>query len=142
MGLLKEFKDFALKGNVIDMAVGVIIGSAFTAVVSGVVENILTPIVTVATGGMSISDWAEAFPTYAGNLVGEIVSFLLTALCLFLIVKGIKAAETKAAAIAAAARGEAPAEPPAPTTKVCPFCHSEIHIDATRCPHCTSELSE
>lgn len=139
MGLLKEFKDFALKGNVIDMAVGVIIGSAFTAVVSGVVDNILTPIVTVVTGGMSFSDWTAAVPNYGSNLVGEIVSFLLTALCLFLIVKAIKTAEKKAADIKAAVSGEKPEEP-APTTKDCPFCHSEIHIDATRCPHCTSEL--
>lgn len=139
MGLVKEFKDFALKGNVIDMAVGIIIGGAFTTVVSGVVENVLTPIVQVVTGGMSLAEWKEALPKYGGNLVGEIVTFFITALCLFLIIKAIRTAETKAAEIAAALtkKGE---EAPAPVTKVCPYCKSEIPVEAVKCAYCTSNV--
>ena len=139
MGLIKEFKDFALKGNVIDMAVGVIIGGAFTSVVSGVVDNILTPIVSMVTGGMSLNAWLDAVPSYFSNLVGAVVTFLITALCLFLIVKAIRTAEAKTAALAAAITKKEET-PPAPTTKVCPYCKSEIPIDAVKCAHCTSEV--
>lgn len=139
MGLIKEFKDFALKGNVIDMAVGIIIGGAFTTVVSGVVENILTPIVQVVTGGLPFDDWKASLPVYGSNVVGEIVTFLITALCLFLIIKAIHTAETKAAAIAAAITKKEE-EAPAPTTKICPFCKSEINIEAVKCAHCASEV--
>ncbi len=140
MGFLKEFKDFALKGNVMDMAVGVIIGGAFTAVVTNVTTSILQPIIGVVMGATTVEDWAHALPTYGSLLVTSIINFLITALVLFLIIKGIRAAEAKAAAIAAAATGKKEEEPAAPTTKICPFCKSEIPVDAVRCAHCTSNL--
>lgn len=140
MGLIKEFKDFALKGNVIDMAVGIIIGGAFTSVVTGVVDNIFTPIVGIVTGSTTFEAWKEAFPGYTSALIGEIINFLIVALCLFLIIKAIKTAETKAAAVAAKATGKEAAPAPAPTTKVCPYCKSEIPVDAVKCAHCTSDV--
>ncbi len=125
---LNEFKDFALKGNVLELAVAVILGGAFGKVVTAVVEIFLNPIL-------------EALPKmdgggtgFAGSLISfaaVVVEFLLTALILFLIIKAFnKAKDLKK-------KEEAPAEP---TTKKCPFCQSEIDIKATRCPHCTSEL--
>lgn len=139
MGLLKEFKDFAFKGNVMDMSVGVIIGGAFTAVVSGVTDNILNPIVQLALkhSPEEFEAWEKALPGYVSSLVSAIVTFLLTALVLFFIIKGLNAAGAKAAAIAARGKEEAP---PAPTTKICPYCKSEIPIDAVKCCHCTSEV--
>ena len=127
---LNEFKDFALKGNVLELAVAVILGGAFGKVVTAVVEIFLNPIL-------------EALPKmdgggtgFAGSLISfaaVVVEFLLTALILFLIIKAFnKAKDLKK-------KEEAPAEP---TTKKCPFCQSEIDIKATRCPHCTSELKE
>ena len=127
---LNEFKDFALKGNVLELAVAVILGGAFGKVVTAVVEIFLNPIL-------------EALPKmdgggtgFAGSLISfaaVVVEFLLTALILFLIIKAFnKAKDLKK-------KEEAPAEP---TTKKCPFCQSEIDIKATRCPHCTSEIKE
>lgn len=137
MGLLKEFKDFAFKGNVIDMAVGVIIGGAFTSVVSGITENILQPIVTLALDHSAdgLEAWKNSIPASVGALTSSIVTFLLTALVLFLMIKGIRTAEEKAAALTH--KDEAA---PAPTTKVCPYCKSEIPIDAVKCCHCTSDV--
>ena len=128
--LLKEFKDFAVKGNVLDLAVAVILGGAFNKVVTAVVEIFLTPILealpTMENGGTG----------FVGSLISfaaVVVEFILTALILFLIIKAMnKAKDLKK-------KEEAPA---APTTKKCPFCQSEIDIKATRCPHCTSELKE
>lgn len=139
MGLLKEFKDFAFKGNVMDMSVGVIIGGAFTAVVSGVTDNILNPIVQLVLKHTpeELEAWEKALPTYVGSLVSAIVTFLLTALVLFLIIKGINTASAKAAALASRSKED---EPAAPTTKVCPYCKSEIPVDAVKCCHCTSDV--
>ena len=137
MGLIKEFKEFAFKGNVLDMAVGVIIGGAFTAVVQGVVTNILNPIVQLIMDHSSegMTEWKAALPGNVSALISAIISFLITAMVLFLIIKGIKTAEAKAAAIS---KKDEPA--PAPTTKVCPYCKSEIPIDAVKCAHCTSDV--
>ena len=125
--LLKEFKDFAVKGNVVDMAVGVTIGAAFGKVVTSFIEIFLNPILeklTLEGGGEGI----------VGSLVrfaAVILEFILIAFFLFLVVKAFnKARDLKK-------KEEAPA---APTTKKCPFCQTEIDIQATRCPHCTSEL--
>lgn len=139
MGLIKEFKDFAFKGNVMDMAVGVIIGGAFTAVVQGVVSNILDPIVQLVMNHSEtgLDAWKAALPGNVSALISAIISFLITALVLFLIIKGIKTAETKAAALTK----KEPETAPAPTTKICPYCKSEIPIDATKCAHCTSEVA-
>lgn len=137
MGLIKEFKEFALRGNVLDMSVGVIIGGAFTAVVTGVTTGILEPIVQLIMDHSEegLKAWEAAMPGNVSALVGSIVSFLITALVLFIIIKGIRTAEAKAAALK---KSDEPA--PAPTTKVCPYCLSEIPIAATRCAHCTSDV--
>ena len=128
--LLKEFKDFAMKGNVIDMAVGVIIGAAFGKVVTAVIEIFLNPLIEalpkMETGGTGFLGSVLKF-------VGVAVEFLLTALVLFAIIKAVNAAKKI---------GKKPEEPAAPTTRDCPFCCSTISIKATRCPNCTSALPE
>ena len=126
---LSEFKEFAMRGNVVDMAVGVIIGAAFGKVVTAVSDIFLQPILD------SLPKLESGGTGFAGSLLaflGVVVEFILTALVLFLIIKAMnKAKELK----------KKPAEAPAaPTTKNCPFCLSEIPIAATRCAHCTSEL--
>ena len=128
--LLEEFKAFALRGNVVDMAVGVVIGAAFGKVVTAVIDIFLTPILDALPkmegGGTGI---AGALLTFCAVLI----EFILTALVLFIVIKAMnKAKDLK----------KKPEEEAAPTTKVCPFCKSEIPIEATRCPHCTSELKE
>ena len=153
-GLAAEFKEFIMRGNVIDLAVGVIIGGAFGAIVSSLVDDIIMPIISLFTKGI---DFANLFvqlggdEKYAtleaakeagvatlayGNFISAIINFLIMALVIFLIVKAINKAHT------VGKKEEAPAEEAAPTTKTCPFCKSEIAIDATRCPNCTSELAE
>ena len=126
--LLKEFKEFAMKGNVIDMAVGVIIGAAFGKVVTAVIEIFLNPLIEalpkLETGG-------TGFVGSLLNFLGVAVEFLLTALVLFAIIKAVNAAKK------IGKKEEAPA---APTTRDCPFCCSTVSIKATRCPNCTSEL--
>lgn len=142
--MFKEFKEFISRGNVLDMAVGVIMGGAFGAIAKSLVDDILMPLIGVALGGV---DFQELFisldgKTYAslaqateqggailryGVFINAIVMFLLISLCLFFIVRAFNQM-----------RREEPAADP--TTKVCPYCKSEIAIDATRCPHCTSEL--
>ena len=128
--LLKEFKDFAMKGNVLDLAVAVVLGAAFNKVVTSVVEIFLNPIIE------SLPKMENGGTGFAGSLItfaAVVVEFLLTALVLFLIVKAANKAKNLKK------KEEAAAEP---TTKVCPFCQSEISIKATRCPHCTSELKD
>ena len=129
--LLDEFKAFAFKGNVVDLAVAVILGGAFGKVVTAVVEIFLNPIIE------SLPKLENGGTGFAGSLVSfaaVVVEFLLTALILFAIVKAVNAAKNMKKK-----PEEAPAEP---TTKVCPFCQSEISIKATRCPNCTSELKD
>ncbi len=126
----KEFKAFISRGNVIDMAVGIIIGGAFTAIVTSLVNDILMPLIGVVIGGVDFTSLAvtvgDSSVTY-GNFLQAILNFLLIALALFFLIKGINALHRK------------PKETPAPTTKECPYCLSVINIKATRCPHCTSE---
>ena len=128
--LLDEFKAFAFKGNVVDLAVAVILGGAFGKVVTAVVEIFLNPILE------SLPKMENGGTGFVGSLISfaaVVVEFLLTALILFAIIKAMnKAKDLKK-------KEEAPAEP---TTKVCPFCQSEISIKATRCPNCTSELKD
>ena len=126
-----EFKEFALRGNVLDMAIGIIIGGAFTGIVTSLTENFITPILNVLTGaatyGMSdVAGFASAF-------VATILNFILTAFILFCLLRGIN----KLMAV-----GKKPEEPAAPTTKTCPFCKSEIPLEATKCAHCTSDIPE
>ena len=127
--LIKEFKEFAFKGNVIDLAVAVILGAAFGKVVNAVVEIFLNPIIAALP---SVEDGGSAWTAPLISFAAVVVEFLLTALILFAIIKAANKAKSLKKK-----EEEAPAEP---TTKVCPFCQSEIDIKATRCPHCTSEL--
>ena len=130
MGFIKEFKEFAFKGNVLDLAVAVILGGAFGKVVTAVVEIFLNPILE------SLPKTPEGGTGFVGSLISfaaVVVEFLLTALILFAIIKAANKAKNLKK------KDEAPAEP---TTKVCPFCQSEIDIKATRCPHCTSEIKD
>jgi len=135
----KEFKEFAFKGNVIDMAVGVMIGGAFSKIVTSLVNDMFMPLLSILTGSVSFTDLAiplgegeEAAKFAYGNFLQTVVDFLLIAVCIFIFVKLItrlrKALEDK------------PEEKPKEPARLCPFCKSEIHKEATRCPHCTSEL--
>ncbi len=126
--MIKEFKEFAFKGNVIDLAVGVIIGAAFGKVVTAVIDIFLTPILE------SLPKLENGGTGFVGSLItfaAVVVEFLLTALVLFLIIKAVNKAKN------INKKPEAPAEP---TTRECPFCCSTVSIKATRCPNCTSEL--
>jgi large conductance mechanosensitive channel len=128
--MIKEFKEFISKGNVMDMAVGIIIGGAFTAIVNALVANILMPLVGLICGGQNVKDLffkiADAQFNY-GELLQAIIDFVLIAFVLFLIIKAMNKMRKKKEA--------AP-----PTTKKCPYCITDIAIEATRCPNCTSEL--
>lgn len=139
-GFIKEFKEFVMRGNVMDMAVGVIIGGAFTAIVTSLNADILTPVLGIF-GGTDFSALSvtlgsgEAAPVLAyGNFITAIINFLITALVIFCLVKFINKVSNMTKK-----EEEAPA-PAAPTTKICPYCKSEIAIEATRCAHCTSVL--
>ena len=129
--LFNEFKAFALRGNVMDMAIGVLIGSAFSGIVTSLTENFINPLISFVTGAASytVADVAQ----FASNFGSAVVNFFIMALILFFLLKGMN----KLLSL-----GKKPAAPAAPTTKVCPYCKSEIAISATRCPHCTSVLEE
>lgn len=138
-GFINEFKKFILRGNVMDMAVGVIVGGAFTAIVTSLNQDILTPILGIF-GGMDFSSLTvtlgsgENAPVLCyGNFITAVINFLITAFVIFCLVKGINALNDKFS--------KKP-EPMAPVTKKCPFCKSEIAIEATRCAYCTSQLEE
>lgn len=140
---MQEFKEFAVKGNMIDMAIGVIIGGAFTALVTAFTGNIVNPLLALIPGVNSLEEslkivLKQAELNAAGEVVAEevaikfgafiaaIITFLILALIVFMIVKGINKMRKEQEA--------------APSTKTCPFCKSEIPLDAVRCPHCTSEV--
>lgn len=131
--MFKEFKEFAMRGNVLDLAVGVIIGGAFGKIVASLVNDILMPIVGLVLGGVDFSGLAltvgEASIKW-GAFVQAIIDFIIIAFVIFLIVKAANATKKK----------EAPAPAAEPTTKECPYCFSAIPIKATRCPNCTSQL--
>jgi len=130
---LKEFKEFALRGNVMNLAVGVIIGAAFQGVVGSLTENIISPVIGIFVGrNFDTLQFTVAGATITyGAFITSVIDFIIMAFVVFLIVKSITRALT------AGKKEEAPAEP---TTKKCAFCMSEIAIEATRCPHCTSVL--
>ena len=149
--MFKEFKQFAFKGNVVDMAVGVMIGGAFGQIVSSAVNDLFMPLVSLLTGGLDFSNLFIAFdggqyPSLAaakeagaacfayGSFLTAVLDFLIMALCIFLMVKGINSLR----ALPKKSRKDmsAPAEKP----RLCPYCFGEIHAKATRCPHCTAEL--
>ncbi len=152
-GFIGEFKAFIMRGNVMDMAVGVIIGGAFQAIINSLVKDVIMPIITLITGGIDFSEWyvslnGEKYESLAaaqeagaatlnyGVFITAIINFLLMALVIFCIVKALNKASEKAL------KKNRKEEEAAPTVKTCPFCKSEIAIDATRCPHCTSELKD
>jgi large conductance mechanosensitive channel len=148
--MFKEFKEFAIKGNAVDLAVGVIIGAAFGAIVNSLVKDILMPPITLLTGGLDFTkkfivlkpgangatDFATPDQALAagavtwnyGNFITLIVNFIIVAFCIFLVVRALN-------------RMKRPAPDAPAVAKDCPACTMSIPINATRCPHCTSELS-
>jgi large conductance mechanosensitive channel len=128
--MLKEFKTFVIRGNVLDLAIAVIIGSAFGKIIGSLVNDIIMPVIGLAMGGINFSEMAVTVGAAVikwGAFVQTILDFLIVALVIFLIVKTANSLK----------KAPAPADP---TTKECPHCFSVIPIKATRCPHCTSEL--
>jgi large conductance mechanosensitive channel len=150
MGMAKEFKEFAMRGNVVDMAVGIIIGGAFGKIVSSLVGDVLMPPIGKLMGNVNFSDLffsldaaktagitslakakeAGAAVIAYGAFINTVVDFVIVALCIFMVVKGLSAMKKKPA--------PAPAGPP--TTKDCPFCLSTIPVKASRCAHCASDV--
>ena len=151
--MMQEFKTFAIKGNMIDLAVGMIIGTSFNKIVSSLVNDMIMPVLGIFTGkidfaklyialdgkkyeSLSVAEEAGVACFKYGAFLAGLLDFLIMAFIVFLFVRGINKMRE------AAKEPEAPKAPEAPTTKVCPFCKSEIKIEATRCPHCTSELGK
>ena len=137
---ISEFKKFAMRGNVIDMAVGIIIGAAFGKIVDSLVKDVLMPPIGLLLGKVDFSDLKivltegeNPVSINYGLFINALISFIIVALAVFILIKAINKLQEKACKEEAAA----PAEP---TIKACPHCCSEIAIKATRCPHCTSEL--
>ena len=133
----KEFKTFISRGSVMDMAVGIIIGGAFTAIVNSLVDDLVMPLLSILTGGFDFTKLSVvlgsgdgAATLNYGMFISAVINFLLIALVIFCLIKGINKMKDKIAK----------KEEDSPTTKKCPFCKSEIDIDATRCPHCTSQI--
>lgn len=164
--LADDFKSFAFKGNIVDMAVGVVIGSAFTAIVTSLVKDLITPALTLITGSakyedlftvLKYPDGAGSGTVYAtlaeaseagavtlnyGNFIQAVINFLLIAISVFIVVLILKSLDVKArrkAIAEAEAKAAAEAEAKA-LIKTCPYCLTDIHVNAVRCPHCTSEL--
>ena len=130
---ISEFKEFAMKGNVMDMAVGIIIGSAFTGIVTSLVENILSPVIGLLTRGNFDGLAVDFFGVTLkyGSFIMAVINFLIVAFVLFVIIKAMNKAKSLEQ------KQEEEAEP---EVKECPYCMSEIPVKATRCPHCTSQL--
>lgn len=152
--MLKEFKKFATKGNIMDLAVGVVIGGAFQSIINSLVNDIIMPAISIITGKVDFSEMmftvGEASIKY-GNFITAIVNFLIIAFSIFLAITYMNKITKKMEAISLGqvekinkklgrTKKEEPA--PEPTVKVCPFCYSEISYKATRCAHCTSELEK
>ena len=152
--MLKEFKEFALKGNIMDMAVGVVIGGAFQKIVNSLVNDIIMPAISVLTGNVDFTDMVftvgDASIKY-GNFITTIVDFLIIAFSIFLAVKYInKLNKIKELGDLAAKldkngkiikrKEQVQEEPKEPETKICPYCLTDVKYHAKRCPHCTSEL--
>ena len=131
-----EFKEFALRGNVMDLAIGVIIGAAFQSIINSLVNDVLSPLIgLVAQTDLSYLGFTiNGVDIRYGAFLTAVINFLIMVFVIFLLVKGMNALSS------IGKRKEE--EEPDPTTKKCPYCLSEIDIKATKCPHCTSELSE
>jgi large conductance mechanosensitive channel len=138
MGMLKEFKDFAMKGNVVDMAVGIIIGAAFGKIVSSLVADVVMPPIGVLLGNVDFSNLAFTIKEASGDspavaikygvFINTVIDFLIVAFAIFLVIKAMN-------------RLKKPVVVPALTTKDCPYCLMTVQIKATRCGHCTSEIT-
>ncbi len=146
MKMMEEFKKFALKGNMIDLAVGVIIGGAFNSIVNSLVNDMIMPVLSLFTGKLDFANWfialdGNTYQTLAdaqeagaatlnyGNFISGVINFLIMAFVVFMLVKGINKLKKEPA-------------PAAPTTKKCPFCKTDIPLEASKCPHCTSTLEQ
>lgn len=128
---IEEFKAFALRGNMMDMAVGVIIGGGFTGIVTSLTDNFINPILNLVTRAEMYT--LRDLVRFASRFASDLLNFLILAFVLFCLIKGIN----KIMAL-----GQKKQEPAAPSTKKCPYCLSDIPVQATRCPHCTSVLPE
>lgn len=128
--MIKEFKEFIARGNVLDMAVGLVMGAAFKAIVDSLVADLITPILNVFLNGVNFQEWtiqAGSIEFAIGNFLNAVFSFLVIAFVMFMLIKAVN-------------RMHKPKEAAPAKTKTCPYCKSEVDIDATRCPHCTSTL--
>jgi large conductance mechanosensitive channel len=134
--MLEDFKKFIMRGNVLDLAVAVIIGAAFGKIVSSLVDDVIMPLIGLAIGGIDFTGLSftvgKAAVNY-GTFIQNIVDFLVIAFVIFLLIRGISGLEKMRAKPAPA--------PAVPTTKECPHCLSTVALKATRCPYCTSELA-
>ena len=135
----KEFKTFISRGSVMDMAVGIIIGGAFTAIVNSLVNDLVMPLLSLLTGGFDFTKLSVVLGSGEGAatlnyglFISAVINFLLIALVIFCLIKSINKMKDKLQK----------KEEEAPTVKTCPYCKSEIDIEATRCPHCTSQLDQ
>lgn len=144
-GFIAEFKEFISRGNVMDMAVGVIVGGAFQAIVKSLVADIVMPVISLITGGVNFGSWkiqigpGEADAITYGNFITAVINFLLMALVIFCFIKFMNRLAEKTSRLMGKNGEEVPE---APTTKKCPYCLSEIPIEATKCAFCTSEQPE
>ncbi len=153
MKFIKEFKDFAMKGNVMDMAVGLVIGGAFQSIIKSLVEDIIMPFTALFTGSVDYTDWVIEVSTAQiriGSFITALINFLILALSIFLALKVVNGINNRLERMNKEVEGklakklkkgkkkeEVVVEP---ETKTCPYCLSEVKYKATRCPHCTSEL--
>jgi large conductance mechanosensitive channel len=131
--MLKEFKEFVMRGNILDLAVAVIIGGAFGKIIGSLVNDIIMPVIGLVMGGVNFSELSITVGAAVikwGAFVQTVVDFLIVAFVIFLIVKAANSMK----------KAPTPAAPAEPITKECPRCFSTISIKATRCPHCTTEL--
>ena len=155
--MLKEFKEFALKGNIMDMAIGVVIGKAFQEIVNSLVNDLIMPAISLLTGNIDFSDMVyevNGASIAYGNFITAIVNFFIIAFSIFLVVKylnklnklkelgDLAAKLDKNGKIIKRKKEEVVEEPKEPETKICPYCLTEVKYHAKRCPHCTSELEE
>lgn len=144
--IVQEFVEFINRGNVMDLAIGVIIGGAFTSVVNSLVTNIITPLVSFLTGGTpevaGLTVVLDGQTINFSSFIGDIISFIITAAAVFAIVKTMnKLNDFKNLAAQKAGLAKKAAEDAKPKPRTCPYCKQEIADDATRCPHCTSKLN-
>lgn len=156
MKFFKEFKEFALKGSILDMAIGIIIGGAFQSIITSLVEDIIMPFTALFTGSVDYSNWVIHISTAEikiGSFITALISFLILAISVFLALKAIMAISRKAEELNKNVankvseklkineKGETEVHIE-PETKICPYCLSEIKYKATKCPNCTSELEK